>query len=73
MDRHLHVFRDPPLDGPTNMARNEGLLYSEQARPAAVRVSGWAPASGRSLRRGTMRNRRARVLFAAQFPDGATR
>jgi lipoate-protein ligase A len=39
----LHVFRDPPLDGPTNMARDEHLLYSEQFRPAAVRIYAWSP------------------------------
>jgi lipoate-protein ligase A len=39
----LHVLRDPPLDGPTNMARDEHLLYSELLRPAAVRLYAWDP------------------------------
>jgi lipoate-protein ligase A len=39
----LHVFHDPPLDGPTNMARDEHLLYSETFRPAALRIYGWTP------------------------------
>lgn len=43
MRRVLHVFRDPALDGPTNMARDEHLLYSERFRPAAVRIYGWSP------------------------------
>ncbi len=43
MSRVLHVFRDPPLDGPTNMARDEHLLHSEELRPAAIRVYGWTP------------------------------
>jgi lipoate-protein ligase A len=43
--RVLHVFRDPALDGPTNMARDEHVLYSERLRPAAVRVYGWSPAT----------------------------
>ena len=43
VSRALHVFRDPALDGPTNMARDEHLLYSEELRPAAVRVYAWSP------------------------------
>ena len=39
----LYAIRDPPLDGPTNMARDEHLLYSERLRPAAVRIYGWSP------------------------------
>ncbi|TWT44799.1 Octanoyltransferase LipM [Phycisphaerae bacterium RAS1] len=39
----LFVFRDPPLDGPTNMARDEHLLYADDLRPAALRVYFWAP------------------------------
>jgi lipoate-protein ligase A len=39
----LHVLRDPALDGPTNMARDEHLLYSEQFRPAGVRIYAWSP------------------------------
>jgi lipoate-protein ligase A len=41
--RTLHVFRDLPLDGPTNMARDEHLLYSEEHRPAAIRIYAWSP------------------------------
>lgn len=41
--RTLHVFRDPALDGPTNMARDEHLLYSEMCQPAAIRIYGWSP------------------------------
>ena len=43
MNGDLHVYRDPPLDGPTNMARDEHLLYWEPARPAAVRIYAWQP------------------------------
>lgn len=43
MERALHVFLDPALDGPTNMARDEHLLYSEQYRPAAIRIYAWSP------------------------------
>jgi lipoate-protein ligase A len=43
MPRTLHVFRDPSLDGPTNMARDEHLLYSEEFRPAAIRIYAWEP------------------------------
>jgi len=39
----LEVFRDPPLDGPTNMARDEHLLYREVISPAALRVYAWEP------------------------------
>jgi lipoate-protein ligase A len=39
----LCVLRDPALDGPTNMARDEHLLYSERLRPAAVRIYSWSP------------------------------
>ncbi|MBK9126796.1 MAG: hypothetical protein IPM13_03215 [Phycisphaerales bacterium] len=41
--RLLHVLRDPPLDGPTNMARDEHLLHSEAYRPAALRLYAWTP------------------------------
>jgi len=41
--RHLHVLRDPALDGALNMARDEHLLYSEHFRPAAIRIYGWTP------------------------------
>lgn len=43
MTRRLHVFHDPALDGPTNMARDEHLLYAEDLRPAALRLYGWDP------------------------------
>jgi len=43
MSRDLHVFHDPPLDGPTNMARDEHLLHSDAQRPAAIRIYGWSP------------------------------
>jgi lipoate-protein ligase A len=43
--RPLFVLRDPPLDGPTNMARDEHLLHSEELRPAAVRIYYWSPAT----------------------------
>ncbi|MEP0845528.1 MAG: lipoate--protein ligase family protein [Phycisphaerae bacterium] len=43
MDANLHVFRDPPLDGPTNMARDEHLLYADGLAPACVRIYGWEP------------------------------
>jgi lipoate-protein ligase A len=39
----LHVLRDPPLDGPTNMARDEHLVHCEQLRPAALRIYAWNP------------------------------
>lgn len=39
----LHIYRDPPLDGPTNMARDEHLMYADEARPAALRIYGWSP------------------------------
>lgn len=43
MKAPLFVLRDPALDGPTNMARDEHLLYSEVYRPAAVRIYSWSP------------------------------
>ena len=43
MTRILHVLRDPPLDGPTNMARDEHLLHSDELRPAALRIYAWNP------------------------------
>ncbi|MCG3126090.1 MAG: Octanoyltransferase LipM [Phycisphaerae bacterium] len=42
MTQNLHVFRDPPLDGPTNMARDEHLLYSLPTQPAALRLYAWS-------------------------------
>lgn len=43
MSRALYIFRDAALDGPTNMARDEHLLYDEAVRPAAVRIYAWDP------------------------------
>ncbi len=40
---NLHVYQDPALDGPTNMARDEHLLHSTGARPAAIRTYAWDP------------------------------
>ena len=45
MGRGLHVFHDSALDGPTNMARDEHLLYSQTCRPAAIRIYAWSPAT----------------------------
>ncbi len=39
----LHIFRDGAFDGPTNMARDEHLLHSQQYLPAALRIYGWEP------------------------------
>lgn len=39
----LTVFEDPPLDGPSNMARDEYLLYADEYAPAALRLYGWSP------------------------------
>jgi len=41
--RHLYILHDPPLDGPTNMARDEHLLYSGTWRPAVLRFYTWTP------------------------------
>lgn len=43
MTRFLHVYRDPALDGPTNMARDECLLHEADVRPAALRLYAWSP------------------------------
>ncbi|MBK9119162.1 MAG: hypothetical protein IPM18_06110 [Phycisphaerales bacterium] len=43
MTARLLIYRDGALDGPTNMARDEHLLYAEHARPAALRIYGWNP------------------------------
>lgn len=43
--RVLHVLRDPPLDGPTNMARDEHLLHAAELRPAVLRLYRWHPAT----------------------------
>ncbi len=43
MKRVLHVFQDDACDGPTNMGRDEALLYAAAAAPAALRVYGWTP------------------------------
>jgi lipoate-protein ligase A len=40
----LLCYRDGRLDGATNMARDESLLYAG-AIPAAVRMYGWSPAT----------------------------
>lgn len=42
MKGRLFTFRDPPLDGPTNMARDEHLLYSDGWAPAALRLYAWS-------------------------------
>jgi lipoate-protein ligase A len=42
-ERRLLVFLDPPLDGPTNMARDEHLLHAEDIAPGAVRIYAWDP------------------------------
>jgi lipoate-protein ligase A len=39
----LQVYHDAPLDGPTNMARDEHLLYSSAVPAAALRIYGWTP------------------------------
>lgn len=39
----LRVYRDPPLDGPTNMARDEHLFNCNAVQPAAVRIYSWNP------------------------------
>lgn len=44
-DAMLSVFRDSPLGGAANMGRDEALLYCESARPAALRIYGWSPAT----------------------------
>jgi len=41
--RPLHVLHDPPLDGATNMARDEALLHADTFRPAVLRLYAWAP------------------------------
>lgn len=43
--RVLHVLHDPPLDGPTNMARDEHLLHAAELRPAVLRLYCWQPAT----------------------------
>ncbi len=43
MSGKLYVFRDPPLDGPTNMARDEHFLHSPDLRPAVLRLYAWEP------------------------------
>lgn len=39
----LWVYRDPPLDGPSNMARDEQLLMDPAVAPAALRLYAWNP------------------------------
>ncbi len=43
MSATLHILRDPPLDGPTNMARDEHLLDCTDWRPAVLRLYAWSP------------------------------
>jgi lipoate-protein ligase A len=43
VNRVLHILRDPALDGPTNMARDEHLLHSAPLRPAVLRLYAWTP------------------------------
>lgn len=43
MARTLSLFIDPPLDGPTNMARDEHLLHTDDISPGALRIYAWAP------------------------------
>lgn len=42
-DRRLLTFLDPPLDGPTNMARDEHLLHADDIAPGAIRIYAWDP------------------------------
>lgn len=39
----LSYFRDPPLDGAENMARDEHLLHSPTRGPACLRIYQWSP------------------------------
>jgi lipoyl(octanoyl) transferase len=39
----LLTFLDPPLDGPTNMARDEHLLHAVDLAPGAIRIYAWDP------------------------------
>jgi lipoate-protein ligase A len=41
----IRLLRDPPLDGPTNMARDEALMLrvGSGASPAAMRLYQWSP------------------------------
>ncbi len=41
----LDVYRDDALDGPSNMARDEHLLYCAAIAPAAVRIYAWSTAT----------------------------
>lgn len=43
MPTPLYVLRDLPLDGPTNMARDEHLLYDARSWPAVLRLYAWTP------------------------------
>lgn len=43
MSDRLFVLIDQPLDGATNMARDEHLLHSSRYVPAALRIYGWSP------------------------------
>lgn len=42
---NLLLFRDPPLDGPANMARDEHLLHAADIAPGALRIYEWSPAT----------------------------
>lgn len=39
----LHTLFDGAFNGPTNMARDEHLLFSNHLRPAALRLYAWTP------------------------------
>lgn len=43
MIHSMHVYHDGAHDGPTNMARDESLLYSDMVQPAALRIYTWNP------------------------------
>jgi lipoate-protein ligase A len=43
MTAALYILIDPALDGPTNMARDEALLYADALGPAIVRIYRWTP------------------------------
>ncbi len=45
MTAELAIFLDPALDGATNMARDECLLYDLDIAPAALRLYSWEPAT----------------------------
>lgn len=43
MTSNLHILLDGAFDGPTNMGRDEALLYGSELLPAVVRIYGWDP------------------------------